>query len=59
MARQALLDQIQYNKQKRELEKIAEKQVGKVMIHNAKESLVGENQFMAIKKNKATMAMRN
>jgi len=37
MARQALLEQIQYNKQKRELEKKAEMQVGKAMIHNAKE----------------------
>ena len=33
--------------------------MGKAMVHNAHVSLAGENQFLAAKKSKASMAMRN
>jgi hypothetical protein len=43
IARNALLDQIQYNKVKREAERKAELQMGQLMINNAFESLIGES----------------
>jgi isochorismate hydrolase len=59
MTRNALLDQISYNKIKREAEKNADNYMGQIMAQNAQDSLSGENAFLALKKQKATEAMRN
>lgn len=45
MARNALIDQINYNKLKKEAEKKVEQDMGMAMIQNAQESLYGEHSF--------------
>ena len=58
-ARNALLDQIQYNDMKRQINKEQELSFGNQMNRNAHNSLMGENMFHSLKRKKAMELMRS
>lgn len=58
MAKQALLDQIEYNKMKRALEKQSDKAMGLQMVKDAHDSLTGEDAFKSLKQRKAAEALK-
>lgn len=57
-ARQALLNQIQYNDMKRQINKQQELQFGNQMNTNAHNSLIGENMFHSLKRKKAMEVLK-